>query len=163
VPGVVSPTPDQIDYLVGQATGGLGRELMKAEQSLRSVVTGEELPPHKIPLAGRFYGDTKGSSSVANHFYDNLKKMNEYENTIKGMATRDENVAKFLADNPEAALYKVADQVERNVQKLRKLRHTQVENNSPKEVVQSTEKLITNQMTILNEQIAKLEGRQEKK
>jgi len=163
VPGVVSPTPDQIDYLVGQATGGLGREVMKAEQVLRSVVTGEELPPHKIPLVGRFYGDTKGSSSVANHFYDNLKKMNEYENTIKGMSKRQENVAKFLAENPEAALYKMADQVERNVQKLRKLRHTQVENNAPKEVVQGTEKLITNQMLILNEQIEKLESKRKNK
>jgi hypothetical protein len=163
VPGVVSPTPDQIDYLVGQATGGLGREVMKAEQVLRSVVTGEELPPHKIPLVGRFYGDTKGSSSVANHFYDNLKKMNEYENTIQGMSKRQENVAKFLAENPEAALYKVADQLERNVQKLRKLRHTQVENNAPKEVVQGTEKLITNQMLILNEQIENLEGKRKNK
>ena len=163
VPGVVSPTPDQIDYLVGQATGGLGREVMKTEQVLRSVVTGEELPPHKIPLVGRFYGDTKGSSSVANHFYDNLKKMNEYENTIQGMAKRQENVAKFLAENPEAALYKVADKVEKNVQQLRKLRHTQIENSAPKKVVQGTEKLITDQMLILNEQVENLEGKQKNK
>jgi hypothetical protein len=27
-PGIFSPTPDQIDYLIGQATGGVGRDLV---------------------------------------------------------------------------------------------------------------------------------------
>jgi hypothetical protein len=83
--------------------------------------------------------------------------MNEYEDTVKGMAYRKENVGQFLKENPEAVLYKMADQVERNVQKLRKLRHNQVEKEASKEVVKGTEKLITNQMLILNDQIEKLE------
>lgn len=157
VAGFVSPTPDQIDYLVGQVTGGLGREMMKAEQTLRSVVTGEELPPHKMPLVGRFYGDIKGSSSVANHFYENLKRMNEYENTIKGMRQRHENVQQLYKENPEARAYQFANEVERDVQKLRKLRHSQVEKGAPKEVVQATEKRITAHMKRLNDRIESLE------
>jgi len=155
--GKFSPTPDQIDYLVGQATGGVGREGMKIERFIKSKITGEELPSHSVPVFGRFYGDTKESSSVANQFYQNLIKMNEYEDTVKGMAHRKENVGQFLKENPEAVLYKMADQVERNVQKLRKLRHNQVEKEASKEVVKGTEKLITNQMLILNDQIEKLE------
>jgi len=157
IKGKLSPTPDQIDYLVGQATGGVGREGMKIERAIRSKITGEELPAHSVPILGRFYGDTKESSSVANQFYQNLIKMNEYEDTVKGMAQRKENVGQFLKENPEAVLYKMADQVERNVQKLRKLRHNQVEKEASKEVVKGTEKLITNQMLILNDQIEKLE------
>lgn len=157
VKGKLSPTPDQIDYLVGQATGGVGREALKIERAIRSKVTGEELPSHAMPIVGRFYGDTKESSSVANNFYANLVKMNEYENTIKGMVQRKENVSQFLKENPEATLYKTADQVERNVQKLRKLRHNQVEKGAPKEVVRGTEKLITNQMKVLNDKIEQRE------
>ena len=28
-PGAWSPTPDQIDFVIGQLTGGIGRELLK--------------------------------------------------------------------------------------------------------------------------------------
>ena len=64
-PGFFSPTPDQIDYLIGQVTGGVGREALKAEQTVTSMMTGEELPAHKVPLLGRFYGDTTGQASRA--------------------------------------------------------------------------------------------------
>ena len=36
VRGALSPTPDQIDYLVGQVTGGVGREATKATISASS-------------------------------------------------------------------------------------------------------------------------------
>lgn len=161
VPGLVSPTPDQIDYLIGQVTGGLGREVMKAEQSLRSVVTGEELPPHKMPLIGRFYGDVKGSASVANHFYENIKKMNEYENTIKGMQQRKENVQELLKENPEARAYQMANEVERDVQKLRKRRREQIEKGAEKTAVKATEVMITKRMQKLNDKIAELEKKRQ--
>jgi hypothetical protein len=48
-PGVFSPTPDQIDYLVGVAFGGVGREALKAEQTVTAGVTGEELPRTRSP------------------------------------------------------------------------------------------------------------------
>lgn len=54
--GLASPTPDQLDYLIGQATGGVGREALKAWQFGTTVASGEELPMHKIPVAGRFAG-----------------------------------------------------------------------------------------------------------
>lgn len=54
VPGIASPTADQIDYLFGQLTGGVGREAGRAQQSVKAMYTSEDLPPHKIPLVGRF-------------------------------------------------------------------------------------------------------------
>ena len=161
--GIVSPTPDQIDYLIGQATGGLGREALKATATAKAWMTGEDLPSHKIPLVGRFYGDIKGSSSVSTHFYENIKQMNEYENTIKGMAARDEDTDKFMKENPSAELYVLANKVEKNVQQLRKLRHGHVEAGAKKEVVQSDEKLIVDQMMLLNDAIKEAENPKRKK
>ena len=161
--GIVSPTPDQIDYLIGQATGGLGREALKATATAKAWMTGEDLPSHKIPLVGRFYGDIKGSSSVSTHFYENIKQMNEYENTIKGMAARDEDTDKFMKENPSAQLYVLANKVEKNVQQLRKLRHGHVESGAKKEVVQSDEKLIVDQMMLLNDAIKEAENPKRKR
>ena len=157
VKGKLSPTPDQIDYLVGQVTGGVGRELMKFERAGRTVVTGEELPAHALPIVGRFYGDTKESSSVANRFYGNLVKMNEYEDTIKGMRSRKENVQTLFKENPEARAHKYADEVERDVQKLRKRRHALVEKGAPKEEVKAIEMRITAHMKRLNDKIESYE------
>lgn len=158
-PGLVSPTPDQIDYLIGQATGGVGRELLKINRTARSMVTGEELAPHNIPLAGRFYGDTQGSSSVANKFYANLLKLNLHQNEIEGRAETKGDVRGYLKENPEASLYKAADEVERNVQKLRKIRRDLVEKDAPKERVKAIEANITTQMRNLNTMIEKAEAK----
>ena len=57
-----SPTPDQIDYVIGQLTGGIGREVGKLAQTVVSPLTGDELPAHKIPLLGRLYGNTRGAA-----------------------------------------------------------------------------------------------------
>lgn len=159
-PGRISPTPDQIDYFIGQITGGVGREALKIERAARSAVTGEELPPHAIPLAGRFYGDTKGSSAVSNAFYENLKEMNIHENTVKGMRKRKENVQEYFRENPEARMFEEAGRVEREVQALRKRRRELVEKEAPKESVRAIEARITARMTRFNE---KIKQREEKK
>jgi hypothetical protein len=57
--GVLSPTPEQIEYLVGQAFGGVGREAIKLGTTVQKTITGEDLPSYKIPLYGRFVGETK--------------------------------------------------------------------------------------------------------
>jgi hypothetical protein len=159
-PGKISPTPDQIDYLIGQIFGGVGREAMKIERTARSLVTGEELPSYSIPIAGRFYGDTKGSSAVSNAFYENLKEMNIHENTVKGMRKRKENVQEYFRENPEARMFEEAGRVEREVQVLRKRRRALVEKEAPKESVKAIEERITAKMKLFNE---KVKQREEKK
>jgi hypothetical protein len=156
-PGVFSPTPDQIDYLIGVATGGVGRELLKLEQTITGTVTGEEVPTYKIPLAGRFFGDTKAAASEANKFYTNLTELNKHENEIKGRRENKGDAAGYIRDNPEARLVTMASRIERNVQELRKKRRALVEKGAPKEAVQQIEKQITVQMKRLNDRVAKLE------
>jgi hypothetical protein len=156
-PGVFSPTPDQIDYLIGVATGGVGRELMKLEQTVTGAVTGEEVPTYKIPLAGRFFGDTKAAASEANKFYTNLKELNQHENEIKGRRENRGDAAGYIRDNPEARLVTTANRIQRNVQALRKKRRDLVEKGASREAVKQIETQITVQMKRLNDMVTKLE------
>jgi hypothetical protein len=157
VPGAISPTADQIDYLIAQVTGGVGRELSKAAQAGGSVLTGEELPPHKMPLVGRFYGDSGAQSSQGNAYYANLKRINEVEAEIKGRRENREPIDEYKRDNPEWRLIgraKFADKVIRN---LRKRKRELIEQDAPREKIKAIEDRITAEMQRLNEAARKLE------
>jgi hypothetical protein len=156
-PGVFSPTPDQIDYLVGQVTGGLGREILKAAKTTEATITGEELAPYNIPLAGRFYGDTKAGYAESARFYKNLEELNILENQLKGRQSRKESVTEFVKENPKLRLVESARETERNIRELRKQRNDLVEKGASREAVKAKENLITNQMKRLNDQVKKLE------
>lgn len=122
--GIVSPTPDQIEYLIGQVTGGVGRELGKIVTTGEAIGTGEDLPLHKIPLVGRFYGDTTGQSSEASKFYGTLEKLAEHKGALDRMkdAHASEAYQDYLRKHPESRLYGRAASVQREVANLRKLK-----------------------------------------
>ena len=155
-PGVLSPTPDQIDYLIGQAFGGLGREATKLEQTVLKTATGEELPPYKIPLVGRFYGETKSSAAESNRFYKNLTLLNEHENEIKGRRDKGQPIGDYLKDNPEARLAPMARKTYKDIQQLRKRREQLVERDAPRESVKAVEEQIKRRMAVFNERVAQL-------
>ena len=155
-PGVLSPTPDQIDYLIGQAFGGLGREATKLEQTVLKTATGEELPPYKIPLVGRFYGETKSSAAESNRFYKNLTLLNEHENEIKGRRDKGQPIGDYLKDNPEARLAPMARKTYKDIQQLRKRREQLVERDAPRESVKAVEEQIKRRMATFNERVAQL-------
>jgi len=152
-PGAISPTPDQIDYLIGQVTGGVGREAMKVEQTATSIATGENLPAYKIPVVGRFYGDTTGQSSEGNAFYKNLREIKMHENQIKGMERAGEDARQYRLDNPESTLVTVANYTERTVQKLRKQRRAMLEKDAQPEQIQKIDARITELMHNLNQKV----------
>jgi hypothetical protein len=156
-PGEFSPTPDQIDYLIGQFTGGVGREAMKAEQTIRSTVTGEDLPIYKVPLVGRFVGDSEGLAAERNRFYNNIVLLNKHEREVKGRRVNRENVQEYLMDNPEARLFSYANQVERNVQALRKRRDLLLEKGASKDQVKAVENQIGVQMKRFNDKVKEVQ------
>lgn len=154
VQGALSPTPDQLDFLFGQATGGVGREVMKIEQAASSWMSGEELPPYKYPLGvGRFVGDTKSQSADANRFYANITKLNELENEIKGRAKDGKDVAGFLRSNPLATLVPAGNQTERAVTALRSRKRKLIEQKAPKATIRALEGQIAAQMKALNDRV----------
>jgi DNA-binding protein H-NS/K+/H+ antiporter YhaU regulatory subunit KhtT len=152
-PGGFSPTPDQIDFLIGQLTGGVGRELLKAEQSITSQFTGEELPIYKVPLVGRFVGDSEGQAAERNRFYNNIILLNKHEREIKGRQKDRIPARDYLMEYPEARLYSYANQVERNIRTLRKRRDALIEQDAPKERVKQVENQMTVQMKRFNERV----------
>lgn len=155
--GEISPTPDQLDYLVGQAFGGVGRELLKGEQYIRSKFTGEELPPYKIPLGGRFYGNVGSSAAISNQFFTNITRMNEHQAEIEGLikSGRAKEAQQYIRDNPEARLYNNAGKFENSVRKLRKQRREMKERDLPRQQIETIENLIRSQMEALNNMVRK--------
>jgi hypothetical protein len=156
--GWLSPTPDQLDYLFGQATGGIGREVMKTEQAITSLVTGEELPSYKVPLVGKFYGDTESQAAQSNRFYENVTKMANHENEIKGRQKNRESVTDYYNDNPEARLYSQANTIENEITKLNKQKKDMIARNAPKEQIKRVEERKTLIMKRFNDRVRKLEN-----
>jgi hypothetical protein len=121
-PGMWSPTPDQIDYVIGQLTGGIGREIGKLAQTVSAPFSGDELPPHKIPLLGRLYGNTRGISGQSEAFYENVKRLNQIENELQGRAKNREDVEAYRRSEPLAGMVAEGNRAEAAVSRLRRMR-----------------------------------------
>jgi hypothetical protein len=159
-PGVLSPTPEQIEYLVGQVFGGVGREAMKLSTSVEKTATGEDLPPYKIPLYGRFFGETKSSAAESNKFYKNMEKLNRLDLEVKGRREDKEPIGDFMRENPQTRLLPMANKTYKDVQALRKRREALLDRDAPRESIQAVEKMITRKMQVLNERVKALEESQ---
>lgn len=158
-PGViVSPTPDQIDYLIGQAFGGVGRESIKLNQSLNAAITGEYLPPHKLPLVGRFYGDAAGQSAQSAKFYSNIQELNRLETEIKGRQGDGLPVDAFIRENPKAKLIWRANQLERFVSQQRKVKRDLIKRGAAHKEIEAVDAKMTEQMAILNKMVEKIDN-----
>jgi hypothetical protein len=155
--GYVSPTGDELDYLVGQITGGVGRELLKAEQTVKAGVTGEELPAYRIPLVGRFYGETQSNAAESQRFYDNIIRMADYENEVKGRIKNKEPVGEYLRDNPQARFWRTANNVENQINQLNKQKKELIEQGVPRERIKRIENQKAAIMKRFNDQIAQSE------
>ncbi|MEZ5643561.1 MAG: hypothetical protein R3E99_00060 [Burkholderiaceae bacterium] len=103
----------------GQLTGGLGRELIKVNQTASAAVTGDELPPYKVPLLGRLYGNTRGTSGQSERYYENIRLLNELGNEVKGRQAAEEDVQGFQRDEPLTELVRLGARTQTQIQKLR--------------------------------------------
>lgn len=161
-PGAVNWTPDQLDYVIGQLTGGLGRELMKVEQTATAPFTGDELPPYKIPLVGRVYGNTRGPASESDKFYENLTKLNGVEREIKGRARDDAGVDDYMATEPLSDLVGLGNSAQNQISKLRQVRREVVRQGLPgyQSEVKELNQQIGDVMKTVNQEVrrAKLEA-----
>jgi len=82
--GFISPTGDQLDYLMGQAAGGIGREAKRLVELGVNKIEGEETPAYRVPLANRFLGETKTDAAVSARFYDNITMLAGHLNVLNG-------------------------------------------------------------------------------
>jgi hypothetical protein len=149
--GVISPTPDQIDYLIGQVTGGVGREVLKVEKAIGATVKGEELATFNIPIVGRMVGDIKQKTVETSRFYDNIKSMNEHQQEIDGRLKQGEDIDSYLDKYPEAAMYKYADRVYNKITKLKQKRKKLKESGGDDADLKAYDDAILEIMTTFNE------------
>ena len=154
--GAISPTADQLDYLVGQATGGVGREVMKATGAIKALATGEELPSYKVPLVGKLYGNTDSPANIASKFYDNVTQLANYENEIKGRRKNRENVSEFLREHPEASLYQRANRLENQITQINRDKKELQERKAPQKQIDVLDKRKTMLMDKFNKDYKKL-------
>lgn len=156
-PGVFSPSPDAIDYLIAQAGGGVMREANKIVQTLQSGVTGEDLPLYKIPLVGRFVGDTEGQSGQSQRFYNAVREINMHEREVNGLreAKRFDDARAYVADNPVIRMAMQANRIETMVRKMRDARRNAVESGDPEKVREINDR-ISAMMQQFNERSAPL-------
>lgn len=159
--GVVSPTPDQVDYLIDQVLGGVGRELSKLEQTGLGTVRGEDVPLYKIPLAGRFVGDAASQASESTNFYANAAHLNEIETEIKGLRKEGKfaEAEKFRSKAPDSYLITVANHAELAVQRLRKEKSALLTAGADRDKVKAIEVRITERMASLNRAVEAIKGR----
>lgn len=121
-PGAFSPTPEAIEYLFEQFTGGVGRELNKIGAMTTAAVTGEELAPHQLVLVGRIYGNTRGANGESSAYYENIRRINSSSSEAKGRSERGEDVGAILEDVPLAKLDGAAGVFDKRVSDLVKAR-----------------------------------------
>jgi hypothetical protein len=159
VAGALSPTPDQIDYLLGQVGGGVVRELSKIEQTALTTVRGEDTPLYKMPLVGRFVGNANSQASQGNQFYANVTHLNELETEVKGLRKDGKwaQAQEFTKENPDTYMIAQANVAERQISRLKKEKSALVEKGASRELVKAKEDQITSVMMRLNQAIEKMQ------
>jgi hypothetical protein len=152
--GAFSPTGDDINYVVSQYLGGVGREAMRAKEFVTSIGKDEPFEPYKVPILGKLYGDVNAPASVANKFYLNIKQMAEHENEIKGR--KGSAISAYIRDNPEARLSKSANNLENQISKLNKTKREFIERNASEATIRRIEDQKLRMMKQFNEQVRRL-------
>jgi hypothetical protein len=130
--GAISPTGDTIDYIIGQATGGVGRLALNTMSTAEAAVTGEDLPNYKIPIVGRMIGDANESAAVSKRFYEGIKEMNGHKRTVEGLEDNGKDTDSYFKQYPEADFYQDAQKYESDLSKLNKERRLLKEEGAPK-------------------------------
>lgn len=92
--------------------------------------TGDELPPHKVPLLGRLYGNTRGTAGQSGQYYENLRQINEVEGELKGRWRKDDAPQEFERREPLTGAVELAKQVESRIRVLRRER-SELEQDKP--------------------------------
>lgn len=163
-PGLFTPTPDQIDYVFGTLTGGIGRELNRGYQSIEMTLQGKDVPEHRKPLWGRFYGTTDEDSAVSSRYWRNVRELNTLEREYNGRLKDREEVNSLIKSNPEVTWAKSLNANERQIGRMRAER-TRIEfdqklaESDRTTKLDAQDKLIVDAMRRYNDQVRLAKGK----
>jgi len=157
--GSISPTADEIDYYAGQVGGGAAREAIKAAESVKSLFTSEPQPIHRVPIVGRFYGDTASQSAIQNKFYNNVTLMNKYANEIKNIENSGQDPTKFIQKYPAAVLYEEVNGYYNEVNQMNAEKKEMLKEKVPLKEVRMLEQAKTQTMKEFNDMVRQAQTR----
>lgn len=149
--GFISPTPDTLDYLAGQATGGVGREIMKVGKAGTALATGEELSTSNVPVVGRMIGNSNQRSAETARFYENIKRLNEHKAEIEGRAKSDQEIDAYMEKHPDSALYQEAGKFYKQISDLHKAKKELKLMGADKEDIKALDDAALEYMVVVNE------------
>jgi hypothetical protein len=149
--GALSPTPDQIEYLVGEAFGGVGREALKVGRGIESLATGEELATYNVPIVGRLTGNVQQQAAQRGKFFNNIRRLNEHQAEIEGRLLQGDDISDYIDQYPEASLYQAGDKIYNQITKLRRTKKVLEESGAGKDDLKSIDETILSLMSSLNE------------
>ena len=151
--GLFSPTADQLSYITGQYTGGVGKLVVQTGEYIKGKVIGEEMQPYQVPIAGKLYGDINTPAAVSGKFYDNIIQMSKHESIIKEM--KGKGVTEYYKENPEAKLWQRANYVENQIAKIKKERKALKERDAPDAQLKRKDEQIKLIMEVFNKEVTK--------
>jgi hypothetical protein len=134
---------------------------MKTGQTIKAAGTGEDLPAYRVPLLGRFYGETESNAAESQRFYNNITRMADHENEIKGRQKNRENVREYFKEHPEAKLIDQANRIENDISKMNRDKRELMERNAPKEQIKRIEDRKINIMRQFNQRVVKMSQKKE--
>jgi hypothetical protein len=149
--GALSPTPDQIEYLVGEAFGGVGREALKVGRGIESLATGEELATYNVPIVGRLTGNVQQQAAQRSKFFNNIRRLNEHQAEIEGRLLQGDDINDYIDQYPESSLYQAGDKIYNQITKLRRTKKVLEESGAGKDDLKSIDETILSLMSSLNE------------
>lgn len=157
--GKISPTADQLDYLAGQYTGGVGREVLKTAKYAAAVAKGEtaELPSYSVPIAGKVYGETTTPAAISAKFYMNVTELAQHENELKQRMKNKDDTREYRAEHPEVRFINRANYIENQITQLNKQKKLLQEKGAPEDRIKKIDEQKTKLMKGLNDQIKKLQ------
>jgi len=151
--GILSPTADQLSYIAGQYTGGVGKLAVQTAEYAKAKVIGEELQPYQVPIVGKLYGDINTPAAISGKFYDNIIDMSRHENIIKDM--KGKGVGDYYKEHPEARLWQRANYVENQIAKIKKERKALKERDAPDAQIKRKDEQIKLVMEAFNKEVTK--------
>lgn len=160
--GMVSPTPERLQYLAQVAGGGLLRELEKTINLTDASLQGDEIKQNKIPVVGRLFGQVDEDAVNKSRYFEASKKFDKLQAGLKAAqkAGDADAVRKMLDSNPELMLGPTQDRIAQQIAKLNKVAALTI---NDREQLKQLDEVRLAYMKNLNEAIKKQEEQSGKK
>jgi hypothetical protein len=150
-PGGVNISPEWVDLMIDQVSGGAGRTAANSVDVVAKMIKGEEVPTDNIPFVRRVTGFDSEELGVRSRYYDWSLKVGYAKDERKELSGSDLEEA---MKKPEMKMIGIYDQTERVLANLRKVRRQAELSGADKSRIASIDKLIRERMASFNKAYA---------